>query len=748
MDLAALRAYSVGAQRLREGKAVRKIFGVLLAALLVFIPVDTAAFAAGEDSMQIAYHLYVDPDASGPNTFATIDEARAYVRTLDKTKGDILVEIADGTYELEDTVVFEAADSGSDSCTVRYAAAEGASPVFSGGRRVHGTWQDEGGGIYSIAYSRDCKLRSLYVNGRRCYMTSSVAKGHGAVGEYAIEAASADWAWVSGTASDGVLLGRSAIPSDTRNPDDIELMTQTRWNTTIVCVDRLENRGPFVCARLQMPYGAIAQTLGWGNEYQFKENNMIFNVFEHLDEPGEFYFDRSGGRLYYYPREGEDLNTAEVVVPELETLFSVQGENRQNRVHNISFEGLTFAYTDWNLCEVAGSHGRATNQGAAALFAYAEEDWHGYIYRAYDVGPAVVRMDSAQDIRFLNNTVCHTGNDGLSLVNDAVGIYVEGNAVFDTAGAALLVGHPQHEYIGDKGSAKGRYSDREKYDAASEGACTDLLVRNNLFKDTSRLFWGVAGVIVYMADGMQFLHNQVENTPYSGISLGWGWWNFNGDPESVVPDDPSATMRNNVIRYNLFKNTITTLSDAGAIYTIGDMPGTIISENYIDSIGSPYSNNAYHIRGIHIDEGTRHVYGEKNVIFIDPSYTCIDCGDWGKKGDNTWDNNYSNAKSYTTTESYEPGTRITNAHYVPDADWDETACAVIENAGIETAYISAALRAAAETGGADTIHAIPDWKPNVGLIIAGAAAGAAVLGGAVFWIVKRWKKKKRASDHL
>lgn len=724
---------------------MKKILGVLLAALLVCIPADMTAFAAEEVSMQTAYHLYVDPDATGSNTFASLDDAREYVRTLDKTKGDIVVEIADGTYELDDTVWFEPADSGSERCTVRYVAAAGATPVISGGHQVRGTWKSEGGGIYSIPYERDRKLRALYVNGRRCYMTSQVAKGHGAVGEYNVEAGSADWAWVSGTAGDGVLFGKKAIPSDTRNADDIELMTQTRWNTTIVCVDHLEKRGPFVCAKFQMPYGAIAQTLGWGNEYQFKENNMIYNVFEHLDEPGEFYFDKSGGRLYYYPREDEDLNTAEVVVPEVETLFAVQGENLQNRVHDIAFEGLTFAYTDWNLYDVAGSHGRATNQGAAALFAYAEEDWHGYLYRAYDVGPAAVTISSAQNIRFLNNSVCHTGNDGLSLVNDAVDIRVEGNAIYDTAGAAMLLGHPQHEYIGDKGSAKGRHAEHEKYSASEEGACTNVLVQNNLFKDTSRLFWGVAGVMVYMADSMQFLHNQVENTTYSGISLGWGWWNMNGDPESVVPGEPSVTMRNNEIRYNLFKNTVTTLSDAGAIYTIGDMPGTIISENYIDTIGSPYSNNAYHIRGIHIDEGTRHVYGEKNVIYIDPSYTCIDCGDWGKKGDNTWDGNYSNAQSYTTTESYEPGTVITNAHYVPDAQWDETARAVIENAGIEKTYAFAAPEAVHNTS-ADTIHAIPDWKPNPWGIAAACIAGAAVLGGAVFLIVKTLKRKRRTAQ--
>lgn len=729
---------------------MRKAFAGLLAVLTLCMCLPTLSFAEGTENMEnVAFRLSVDPSRTpdGQTVFSSVSDAKAYVRTLDKTRGDIVVAIADGVYELDETLVFTPEDSGTPNGRVRYVAAEGARPVLSGGRVVTGDWQDEGGGVFSVELSRDRKLRALYVNGKRAYMTAKVAKGKGATGEVTVTEGEADWAWASGTVHDGVLFEKDAIPADTRNPEDIELMTQTRWNTTIVCVDSLKQRGLRLEAKLQMPYAGIAQTLGWGNEYQFKENNMIYNVFEHLDEPGEFYFDKAGGRLYYWPREGEDLSTAQVVVPTLESIVRIEGESLENRVHDLSFEGLTFAYTDWNLHEVGGSYGRATNQAAAALTAFAEEDWHGYLYRAYDVGPAAVLLTSAERIALSGNTVCHTGNDGVSLVNDVTDTAVTANAIYDTAGAALLIGHPQHMYIGDKASDKGRHSEKEKYDASVEGACGSLTVENNLFKNTSRLFWGVAGVLVYAADGLAFEHNNIENTTYSGLSLGWGWWNMNGDSESVVPGTPSTTTRNLTIRYNKFVNTITTLSDAGAIYTIGDMPDTVISENYIDTIGSAFSNKAYHIRGIHIDEGTQHVYGEKNVIDIDPAYACIDCGDWGKKGNNTWDNNYSTAQSYTTTETYEPGTVITNAHYVPDANWDETAQAVIDNAGVAP-EVYAAFSEEARESEMTVMRAIPEYKPNVPLIVGLCVAGAAVLavcGGCVLRKVIQKRRKKHSS---
>ena len=199
-----------------------------------------------------------------------------------------------------------------------------------------------------------------------------------------------------------------------------------------------------------------------------------------------------------------------------------------------------------------------------------------------------------------------------------------------------------------------------------------------------------------------------------------------------------------MIKYNYFKNTITTLSDAGAIYTIGDMPGTQISENYIDTVGSEFSNNAYHIRGIHIDEGTRNVYGEKNVIDIDSELACIDCGDWGKKGDNVWDNNYSTAESYTTTESYEPGTKITNAHYVPDGNWDETAKAVIDNAGIEDEALEN-IPPEYLNSEQEIIKAIEEYKPNIAAIVCACVVGAAALAGAATAVIIKIKRKKRGA---
>lgn len=134
----------------------------------------------------MAHRIYVSAegnDDTGSGTkespFTSIERAKEAVRELSKSDGDIVMEIGDGFYSLDETLTFTPEDSGNENCTIYYEAAEGANPIISGGKEVEGEWTDEGNGIYSIEYKRDRKLRSLYVNGERAYMTSKQLTGQG-----------------------------------------------------------------------------------------------------------------------------------------------------------------------------------------------------------------------------------------------------------------------------------------------------------------------------------------------------------------------------------------------------------------------------------------------------------------------------------------------------------------------------------------------------------------------------------------
>ena len=728
---------------------MKKVLAIFSIVILILLLAPSAIVFADESN---PYTYYVDAnakdggDGSSKHPFKTIKQAQEHVRSISieerKTSTPAII-IKDGIYYIDETLTFTEEDS-----FASYGAASGANPILCGGDLIEGKWQDEGNGIYSIPYNRDKKLRSLYVNGKRCYMTSKTIQGMGSTGSYSVTKDSAPWAWEDVQAKSGVKLFTKELDENTRNQDDIELMTQTTWNTTIVCVESLEKSGGSIIANLQMPYAAIAQNLTSSNAYKFSGQNTVYNVFEWLDEEGEFYFDKTEKKLYYKPREGENLKKATVIAPKVETIINIEGTDKDHKVENLSFYGLKFAYTDWSLVEIDGSHGRATNQGAAPMVNLYNENqdgtvFHNSIYRAYDVGPATVMMQSADNIKFSNNVICHTGNDALSMPNDVTNVKAEGNIIYDIAGTSLLIGHPQHMYIGDKGSSKGIFSDKELYDVNKEALCEKIEITNTYISDIGVLFAGNPGVMIYAGKDIAFEHNIVQNVPYSGISIGWGWWNMNGNIDSVVPGEPMACTSNIKILSNKFLNSLTKLSDGGAIYTLGAMEGTKISNNYIKDVAvGKEKPEVDKIRGIHLDEGSAYIYGEKNVIDVDIRFACIDCGLWGSvngsQHDNDWDNNYTRNDRYTTWGEA-PGCDITNEHVDENAIWDENATAIINAAGVGSKYLSA-IDIELKRDGTEF------KKSNIGLIITlSLVGGVAVLAGVGVGVYFAIKKRKNVA---
>lgn len=69
----------------------------------------------------------------------------------------------------------------------------------------------------------------------------------------------------------------------------------------------------------------------------------LVNALELLDQPGEWYQDYPSGRIYYYPRPHEDMTKAQVIIPALETLLTVNG-TLERPVRNIHFKYIFRTY--------------------------------------------------------------------------------------------------------------------------------------------------------------------------------------------------------------------------------------------------------------------------------------------------------------------------------------------------------------------------------------------------------------------
>lgn len=661
-----------------------KVYGLLfLLVMTVFLrtlPVSAASRVQAE--------FFVSPQGSDANPgtierpFRTIERAQSAVREINSNmQGNIVVYLRDGVYQLERTLEFSEADSGTNGYRVIYQAYPGENPIVSGGVQVTG-WEHHEGNIYKAKLERDIKLRALYVNGQRAVMAWKNVTAQGGYGNFRIKKGEADWAWGDASFYDGVRYRIGDVP-EIGHPEDLEITTSSTWNLNLVTVREQVRAGAYQVLLLQQPYGAIAQSFGWGTEFKVSGEQVLHNAYEFLDQPGEFYFDKTTHTLYYCKHEHEDLSTAVVIAPMVEGLLRIKGSSLGSRVENISFIRITFAYSDWNLVAIGDSRGQATLQGPTAVIAMGNQNWHFDVYRAFDVPGAAIEVENSRSIVFERNTIKHTGNIGLALKNDVCDSQIIGNQILDTAGSAIVIGHPQHVYEGDGLEIKHPFGvgiDKEKYPSGVEGIPRNNEISNNYIDGAGVLFHGQNAIMAFFVEDLLIAHNLVRNIPYGPISVGWSWWNFNGDPDSIIPGIPMQTLARIKIHNNRLIDYGLTLTDTGAIYLLAAMPGTTVNGNYV--VATP----KYMLNAVHPDEGTSGVTGKDNVFDIGNGNN-FELNDWGRKNNVHFDNTYTTS---STVRLGAPDVSVTNLQLYPNAVWSIEALAIIENSGLEPEYMDLA----------------------------------------------------------
>ena len=699
-------------------RRIKTILSLVLAALILST-VLVSFSGCGEEAdpnapHEVAYTVYVSPDGSDDSKdgskeapFRTLERAKEYVQKLKKNKGDIIVEIADGFYELEDTLVFNEDDSGTEKCTIIYRAAEGAEPIISGGTLFDGEWQvaedvdwlEDGLVAYKAPLERDDKLRAIYVNGVRAAMTERSATPLKAIGFYSITAGQADWAWISSgettIRTGNVFDDTFGLSADTRNPQNIELETSSRWVTSTVCAESLQlTEEGDTRVNFQMPYAAIAQNLGWDTNYNPTALNSVVNVFEWLESEGQFYFDQAGSMLYYIPREGEDITKAEVVVPRLEKLIEISGsEPLKKYAQYITFEGLTFAHSDWNLYELEGSHGNATTQNCTIYTKYSDIYWHRDLYRAFDVAPAAIHVTTAHDINFIDGGIELTGYLGIHLENDVYDCSIIGNYIAHTGGGGITVGHLQHMYENDteeqRVSETSAGPDKEKFAYGTEAVPKNITIKNNYLLENCYFFPGNSPITTFFTYNLTVEHNFVYKCSYSGMSIGWGWCNFDGTEGSELPGQPTTTSRFNHVNYNRVEEICSILQDAGGIYTLGQQgnedwsESTEMSYNYINCFRTPTrADGSRMVNGFHPDEGSAYILFDHNVV-TNTIRNVYELNDWMRKHDCIVTNGYSNTDRSETTAPNCTLEQYVNADYI----WPVDGYNVVLYSGLEDEYV-------------------------------------------------------------
>lgn len=573
--------------------------------LVIILCVFTCGCGGSDGTANPKIDFWVSPDGNdeSPGTssepFLTLERARDAVRDLDDIKrgSDISIYIRSGTYRLGRPFVLDWRDSGRNGHDVVYRAAPGEQPVISGSVRVQ-NWSlhDPALGIYQ-AYVGQRESRQLYVNGQRAVRarTSFYPASFRPAFFYL---------YPDGTSKDGISqpVGIQFIPSDLNpekwrdpfrwtNKQDIEAVIVTQWKMMSVPLQSVTPYPQYTPYPNFLPYPPldvpsktgliVLQEPGWQNAnismldstkqpgiWSFWQVTLFENAYEFLDEPGEWYLNRSTGILYYIPRPGEDLEYAEVELPIREILVEGRGDLGQP-VSNIRFEGLTFSYATW--LSPSTSNGYVTDQSGFHLIGNSHQP--NVIGHDPDVvrTPGNIKFKYAHNIGFHGNTFAHLGGVGLDLDTGSQGNTIVNNLFMDISSAAIQLGgvstidhHPVHP----------------------EQITKDNVISNNLIWQVCQQYVDAAGIYVGFTRSTLISHNTIIDVPWSGIAVGWGWGLL--DP-GMFPGVPGASRgqwgsfttptpnSDNKILNNLIAGFLNVVWDGGAIYTTGQQ-GTSMSD--------------------------------------------------------------------------------------------------------------------------------------------------------------------------
>ena len=521
---------------------------------------------------------------------AALRQAREWRRTGDdRMQGGITVYMEGGTYALYEPVFIRPEDSGTkESPTVIRSAAD-EKVVLSGGVRIK-NWKKQGKlwvADVPTFNGRPLDFRQLWVNGEKAVRARDV-EDFEKMNRICSVDENNEVLYVPAVAVRRLIDNKRKMKAEYA-----EMVLHQMWCVANLRIRSIEVQGDSAAVRFHQPESRIQFEHPWPRPMVTTDgHNSAFyltNARELLDVPGEWYHDMNARRVYYYPREGEKMQEAEVMAPAIETLVQVEG-TLDRPVCHIRFEKITFSYTTWM---------RPSEKGHVPLQAGM------YLTDGYRIDPkmqrdylnhpldnqgwlgrpaAAVRVVAARQIDFERCRFEHLGSTGLDYEEAVQGGVVRGCLFRDIAGNGLLVGS----------FSPAAHETHLPYNPADRReVCTQQQINNCYFTEIGNEDWGCLAIAAGYVGDVNIEHNEISEVPYSGISLGWGW------TQTV------NCMRNNRVHANLIHHYAKHMYDVAGIYTLGSQPKSYVTENCVHSIYKPgYVHDPNHWFYLYTDEGS------------------------------------------------------------------------------------------------------------------------------------------------
>ncbi|MFD5544934.1 RICIN domain-containing protein, partial [Streptomyces sp. NPDC127079] len=191
------------------------------------------------------------------------------------------------------------------------------------------------------------------------------------------------------------------------------------------------------------------------------------------------------------------------------------------------------------------------------------------------------------------------GSTALDLHHGVHDSSVTGNVVYDIAGNGIMVGKfsdptvEMHTVYNPPTSPAGE-------DARE--VVKNVTVDDNLITRIGEDYLGTAGINAGFVNSTTINHNDISDTPWAGISLGWGW------------QSAANAEGNNSISYNRIGNVLNRLCDTAGIYHLSNDPGTVMNGNYVHDVVRGPAACGSAVAGLYLDEGSNNMTLSDNVL--------------------------------------------------------------------------------------------------------------------------------------
>lgn len=521
---------------------------------------------------------------------SALRQAREWRRTEDnRIQGGITIYMEGGTYAFYEPVFIRPEDSGTKESPTIIRSVGDEKVILSGGISING-WKKQGKvwvADVPAFNGRPLDFRQLWVNGKKAVRARDVEDFEKMNRICSVDEKN-EILYVP-----AVSIRRLIDNKGNLKAKYAEMVLHQMWCVANLRIRSVEVQGDSAAIRFHQPESRIQFEHPWPRPMVTTDgHNSAFyltNARELQDVPGEWYHDIDARKVYYYPREGEKMQEAEVIVPAVETLVRVEG-TLDRPVCHIRFEKITFSYTTWMRPSEKGHVPLQAGMYLTDGYRIDPKMQRNYLNHPLDnqrwLGrpAAAVRVVAARQIDFERCRFEHLGSTGLDYEEAVQGGVVRGCLFRDIAGNGLLVGS----------FSPAAHETHLPYNPADRReVCTQQQINNCYFTEIGNEDWGCLAIAAGYVGDVNIEHNEISEVPYSGISLGWGW------TQTV------NCMRNNRVHANLIHHYAKHMYDVAGIYTLGSQPKSYVTENCVHSIYKPgYVHDPNHWFCLYTDEGS------------------------------------------------------------------------------------------------------------------------------------------------